>query len=82
MSDLSPRETIQIVQQIYTLLKLLTDRASLAGIVLETSSFDQIKREFGDAKIPYRPAELDLDPGMNDTFVVDGLLIMRGSKLQ
>lgn len=80
--ELSGEETIQLVHQIYNLLLILTKKQALAGIVLTPDTFDLVKREFGSAAIPYRPAELDLDPLMENTFVVDGLLIMKGTQLQ
>jgi len=82
MSMLTPREKIDLIAQVFTLLKLLQSDGALAGVILTNDSYDPIKQLFGDAKIPYRPAELDLDPQMNDTFVVDGLLILRGTQLQ
>lgn len=83
MNSLTPDEQLQMIQQVFTLLRVLTNEGALAGIVLTNSSFDEIKRRLGDAKIPYVPAPgLDVDPFMNDTFVVDGLLVMRGTQLQ
>lgn len=81
--SLSPQEIIQMTQQVYSLLLVLTKEEALAGIVLTDTSFDHVKNLFGDAKVPYVPAPgLDLDPEMRDTFVVDGLLVMRGTQLQ
>lgn len=82
MSELSGSETIQLVQQIYNLLLLLTKSKALAGIVLTTDTFELVKNEFGNAAIPYKPSNLDFDPLMENTFVVDGLLIMKGTQLQ
>ena len=79
---ISPSEQIQMIQQIFSLLKLLHGDASLAGIILTNQSYDHIKNLFGDAKVPFRPSEVELDPFMNDSFVVDGLLILRGTQLQ
>ena len=81
-SHLSGAETIRLVQEIYNLLKLLTKAEALAGIVLTSDTFELVKNEFGNAAVPYKPAQLDLDPQMNDTFVVDGLLVMKGTQLQ
>lgn len=82
VNKLSGRETIDLVRQVYSLLLLLTKSEALAGIVLTEDTYTLVKREFGDAAIPYRPAELDLDPSMEHSFVIDGLLIMRGTQLQ
>lgn len=79
---LSPREKIDLIAQVYTLLRMLHEDGALAGVILTNQSYDELKSLFGDAKISYRPAELDLDPDMKDTFVVDGLLILRGTQLQ
>ncbi len=81
-AELSGAETIQLVQQIYNLLLLLTKSKALAGIVLTDDTFELVKREFADAAVPYKPAELDLDPMMENTFVVAGLLVMKGTQLQ
>lgn len=81
-SNLTGAETIQLTQQIYNLLLLLTKEKALAGIVLTPGTFEQVKNEFSDAAIPYKSAELDLDPMMENTFVVDGLLVMKGTQLQ
>lgn len=81
-NNLSGRETIEVVRQIYNLLLMLTKSQSLAGIILTDDTYTQVKREFGDAAIPYSPGEIDLDPGMEYSFVVDGLLVLRGTQLQ
>jgi hypothetical protein len=83
MADqLSPREKIEIVRQVYSMLKLLCDADALAGIVLTHDTYEQFKRELGDAAMPYKPSELDLDPGMENSFVAAGVLILKGTKLQ
>lgn len=81
MSDLSGRETVEIVRQIYSLLSLLTSEGALAGIILTDGSYTQVKRLFGEAAMPYRPSDLSLDPTMEHSFVIDGLLILRGTQL-
>lgn len=80
--NITPSETIAIVRDIYNKLKLLTELDALAGIVLTDESYDDVKAEFGRAAIPYSTSNIALDPLMEHTFVVDGLLIMRGTKLQ
>jgi len=82
MTSLSPTEKIQIVQQIYSMLKLLTEDDALAGIILKDTTYDQFKRYLGPACIPYSPAEITLDPNMEHSFVVDGMLVLRGTRLQ
>lgn len=81
-NGLSGRETIELVRQVYNLLKLLTEQEALAGIILTDDTYIQVRREFADAAVPYRPAELDIDPAREHSFVVDGLLILRGTQLQ
>lgn len=80
--SMSPQEIVQMTQQVYSLLKLMTDDGALAGVILTNQSYDHVKRLFGDAKIPYKVGDITLDPGMNDCFVVDNLLILRGTQLQ
>lgn len=81
MSSLSPNEKIQMVRQIYSLLNVLTQDGALAGVVLTTSSYDQFKKELGAASIPFSSSGVALDLAMEHSFVVDGLLIMRGTQL-
>ena len=81
--SLAPSEKIKAVMQIYSLLKLLTDEEALAGIVLTDTAFDEFKLNLGFASVPYYPApDVTLDPNMEHTFVVDGLLIMRGTQME
>ena len=80
---LAPSEKIQMVMQIFTLLKTLTDEAALAGIILTDSSYEEFKLNLGFAAIPFGPApDVTLDPRMEHAFVVDGLLIMRGTQIE
>lgn len=81
--DLTGAEIRQLVGVIYNTLKLLTDEKALAGIVLTNKGFDKMKEHFGPEAKPYNPSGiLEADPLMKDVFVVDGLLIMRGTMLQ
>jgi hypothetical protein len=80
--SLSPREKIQLVRQVYSLLNVLTKEGGLAGIVLTSESYDQFKKELGHASIPFTSSGVALDLAMEHTFVVDGLLIMRGTQLE
>lgn len=79
---LSDKEKIELVSLIFSQLNLLFDEEALAGIVLTSGTFDGFRRLLGEAAIPYQPAELVIDPDMQNTFVVNGLLIMRGTQLQ
>jgi hypothetical protein len=79
---LNPKEKIECIRQIYSLFKLLHDEESLAGIVLTSGTYEQFKRELGDASIPYSIGDATLDPGMEHSFVVNGLLVMRGTQLR
>ena len=81
-ASLSPKDKIELVKQVYSLLRILHDEEALAGIVLTSGSFNEFRALLGEACIPYQPAELVIDPQMETTFVVDGLLIMRGTQLQ
>jgi hypothetical protein len=51
-------------------------------VVLTEDAYNLTRRLFGEVAIPFRPAELDLDPAMENSFVVDGMLILKGTKLQ
>lgn len=83
MTDkLSPSEKVQLIQQIYTLLRMLTDEAALAGVILTHSSYEEVKNILGPAGIPYNPSGLELDPQMENSFISNGVLILRGTQLQ
>lgn len=79
---LTAGEKIDLTRAIVTALNQLTEDGALAGIILTTRSFDQFKQELGFNAHPYRPAEIDIDPNMEHSFVVDKLLILRGTQLQ
>lgn len=79
---LSPTEKIEAIRQVYSILKLLCDTDSLAGVILTSDTYDEVKKVFGEAAIPFSSVELELDPAMEHSFVVSGLLILRGTKLQ
>jgi hypothetical protein len=82
-SKLRPEEIRNGVQALYNLLKFLTDEKALAGIVLTSSAFDEVRDLFGPEAKPYNPSGLlAADPRMKDIFVIDELLIMRGTQLQ
>lgn len=82
MSDkLNAQEIVAAVQVLHNTLKMLTESNSLAAIVLTDDSYDQVRRFFGFAAKPYDPTgRLIADPQMEHVFVVDGMLIMRGTK--
>lgn len=79
---MNKREKLELLHAAFNALKLLTNEDALAGIILTDSSYDDIKRLFGDQAQPYKPAGLDWDWKMENTFVVDGLLVLRGTKIQ
>jgi hypothetical protein len=78
---LSPTEKIEALRIVTTFLNQLTSEGSLAGIILTDQAFDQFKAVLSAHAKPYFPAEISIDPGMQHTFVVDGLLVLRGTQL-
>lgn len=82
-SDLTAAEIRSAMQVVFNALKLLTDDKALAGIVLTDKSYDKVRDLFGPTAKPYNPSGmLEADPRMKDVFVVDELLVMRGTMLQ
>jgi hypothetical protein len=82
MTSLSPNEQVQMVRQIFSLMKILTDEEALAGLILTNSSFDGFKQILRSQAVEYKPSGLDFDPHMENSFVVDGMLILRGTQIQ
>lgn len=80
--SLSPNEQVNMIRQVFSLLKMLTDEEALAGVILTNSSFDGFKNILRANAVAYKPSGLDFDPHMEDSFVVDGMLILRGTQIQ
>jgi hypothetical protein len=79
---LNAPDKVERIRLIMMLLKELTEEDALAGVVLTDSSFDQVRDLFGSSAKAYDPGGFIADPMLNNVFVVDGLLFMRGTKLQ
>lgn len=78
---LSPQDKVEAIRLVMTVLNQLVADGALAGIVLTDSSYEQFKTLLRNHSASLRVAEIDLDPNMEYSFVVDGLLIMRGTQL-
>lgn len=73
-------EIIELLRVAHNALKMIHGADSLAGVILTNESFDQVRRTFGPDARPYNPTGvLAADPAMQDVFVVDGMLILRGT---
>lgn len=73
-------ERINVIKQVFSFLSMLYGpEEGLAGVILTDSAFDAMKKEFGSAAIPYAPAEINIDPSMEHSFHVNGLLFLRGT---
>lgn len=79
--ELSPKDKVEGIRMVLTILNQLTSQGALAGIILTDETFGQFKSLLRSVAKPYAPAELSLDPSMEHTFVVDGLLVLRGTML-
>ena len=79
---LTPNEIAEALRVVYTTLKLLTDEEALAGIVLTESSFDGVRDLFGFEAQPHKVGTFIADPNMSSVFVVNRLLVMRGTQIQ
>lgn len=79
---LTPAEITMSMRLIHTTLRLLTDEEALAGIVLTDSSFDKVRDLFGFEAQPHKVGTFIADPQMSSVFVVNNLLVMRGTKVQ
>jgi len=78
---LSPQDQVDAIRMLMTIFNQLVSDGALAGIVLTDTAYDNFKRILSQHSVPFRVAEIDLDPRMEHSFVVDGLLIMRGTQL-
>lgn len=72
---------VELIRVIKSGLDELVGSGALAGIVLTDKSYDKFKAILSFHSVPFRVAEIELDPAMEHSFVVDGLLIMRGTQL-
>jgi hypothetical protein len=79
---MTPPEQVVRLRLVMMVLQELTDENALAGVVLTDAAFDKIKELFGPSARAYNPGGFVADPMLNDVFVVDGLLFMRGTQLQ
>lgn len=70
----------ELVQIVYTALKRLTDEDALAGIIISDSAYSKVRKLFSDKAQEFRPSGLSIDRNMEQAFVVDGLVILRGTK--
>lgn len=80
MQRISPSEKIELLRVAYNALKMLTDEGSLAGVILTESSYDNVKACFGPDAKPFSSAGIILDTSMENTFVVDGMLFLKGTQ--
>lgn len=80
MTDLAPNEIRTLIQQTFTTLKLLTSEDALAGVILTSSGYDKLQALLREHSVPYSPSGITVDPLMHNTFVVDGMLILRGTE--
>lgn len=80
---LTTPEIVDATKVLYNTLKLLTDSDALAAIVLTYDSYEPVRNLFGAHQCkPYEPTGISLDPRMENAFVLDGMLILRGTNLQ
>lgn len=75
-------EVIEAIRLIMQAFKEIGGEGTLAGVILTNDSFDRVKQAFGPSAKVFAPTGAAFDPQMNDSFVVDGLLILRGTQLQ
>lgn len=78
---LRPNEVVEAIQVLTTTIRLLHEEAGLAAIILTHDAFDTLRRHFGPMCERYEPGVI-VDPGMENGFVVKGLIILRGTQLQ
>lgn len=77
--ELTPSARIEIIRQVYSLLALLQNNGGLAGVIFTDDSYFQLRKELGLHVAPFSPAEITVDPAMEHSFVVNGLLFLRGT---
>jgi hypothetical protein len=78
-SELSGEEVVTLVQTIFNALKLLVNKNALAGMILAYDAYDEVRDTFGHEAKPYEVDGVILDPMRHNSFVVDGMLFLRGT---
>jgi hypothetical protein len=81
--NLTAQEVTTLLRTIMTSFRLLAESKTtpVAGIIFENSYFDAIKRMMGPDARPYIASGIDSDPQMENSFVVDGILMLRGTPI-
>jgi len=80
MTDrLHPSEIVEGIRLVMSTLSMMTSEGALAAVILTNQAYDEVKTIFRNNAVSYRPGEIDLDPGMDHSFVVDGLIFLRGT---
>lgn len=80
MAPLEPGEIVTLMQTIQTALGMLGQKNAVAGIILAHDNYDGVKALFKHEAKPYEVQGAILDPRMHNTFVVAGMLLLRGTK--
>lgn len=71
----------EAIRAIFNIFKFLTDEDALAAIIVTDSSYPKLRKLFGERCERFDPGGLALDTQMDNGFVIDGLIVLRGTKL-
>lgn len=71
-------EIVGAVRVLFSLMKELVDEEALAAIIVTESAYPKLRRFFGEQAEVFRPGGLHIDENMENGFIVNGLIILRG----
>lgn len=78
---LSPKEVTELLQIIVTTFRMLAEAkdSPVAGVIFTDDTYESVKRFFGLEAKPLRLHSIESDPQMEHSFVVHGMLCLRGT---
>ena len=83
MAKPNPEEITALLQVVMNALKTLGDYPEIpvAGLIFTNETFDAMKRFFGAEARPFVTSGINSDPSMEHSFVVDGMLMLKGTPI-
>lgn len=73
-------ETIEAIRLLFTAFNEIGGSSTLAGVILTDSSYEKVRTTFGPSAKPYEVSGVSIDLAMEHSFIVDDLLILRGTR--
>lgn len=82
MAKMKPSDVVDGLKIVMNILKGICEEDAIAGIILTEDTYGQVLRLFGPSAHAFKPSNLEWDSGMEMSFVVDGVLFLKGNKPQ